>query len=68
VIWLSVFTCDIEGALFGCLLGSYYESSRMNDSHMKFRYISEEGTSIKAGIIKSDTPNGTVYVEEVGRI
>jgi len=58
LLLLSVFTNDVENNPFGCKLGAYYETGRMNDLTLK--YIKTIGNFVKA--IASDKTNKSTII------
>jgi hypothetical protein len=62
MILISIFTNDVEGNPFKCPFGSYYQTSDFNN--MELKYVSTEGSFIKANIFKNDSLQGSVYIDK----
>jgi hypothetical protein len=63
MILFSIFTRDVKDNPFNCPLGSYYSTSDMENTKLKF--IGNAGSFIKASIIKDNNVAAIIYIEKI---
>jgi hypothetical protein len=62
LLLISVFTNDVENNPFGCKLGSYYDTSGMDDITLKYKETL--GKFIKAVAIDKSNNKTDIYFEK----